>query len=666
VKKIILCFFIVSLFRLYAREEDSGAPVIVVTGAKVAQEQDEAVEAVEVISAEEIAEKGAKTVAEALEGVPGIVIYEHPQSTVMMQGFEGAYVKVLIDGMEVTGDTGGATPVSMIPISDVERIEIVRGASSVLYGSDAMGGVINIITKKPEPGRLSASLKQELGSNLRYYGEGFLGYDNALFGISAGGSFDWDQGKIVQKRNNMGKNVDIYEVPGIRLGTARGNGVWHHGRGDLEIFGSWMDSLQEVSADSELGYDFMYTRLEGGLKGSFNFSDLALLDGFFSYRRLDYTAEQHHYVYRTSSSYAESLFRDFEGELRFSWDPLISHSLLFGVNGKREALESESFEGEKFYALFSAFLQDTWNIGGADSFRVVPGLRFDYRPPSGPDEEHLYKVSPKLSLRYDPVEVLTLRLAYGMGFKTPTLKQNYWVFFHPAPYNFLLVGNPNLKSESSHGINTSADYKIAGGFTVSAAAYFNYIFDLIDDYIADENPGARPNASGNTQNYIYTRGYRNVGRAITTGGDLSLRYNSRRLDVSAVYSLTVAKEYDEEGDRYTDLASRVPHQINLSAAWTVPVIETGIRIGLAWNAPQLTGAGMGDGDADSGGKTPDFLMANLRISKFFFKERLEIYAGLRNLLNNVHFIKGSGGETQEEYYGLRDGIIFFFGGGFKW
>jgi outer membrane receptor for ferrienterochelin and colicins len=640
-------------------EKEDRNPVLVVTGAKVEQDISETVEAVEVITGEEIARMGAKNVAEVMQNIPGIVIYDHPQSTVMMQGFEGAYVKVLIDGMEITGDVGGATPVSMIPVSDVERIEIVRGASSVLYGSDAMGGVINIITKKAEPGRLSASLRQEIASNLRYYGEGFAGYDNKRFGLSAGGSFDWDKGKISKKRNNMGENIGIYDVPGIRLGAVRGKGVWHHSGGDLEIFGSWMDTLQEVSADIDNGYDFMYTKLEGGLNGSYRFSDLAMLDGFFSYRRLDYTADRHSYTFKTTTPYAESLFQDLEGELRFSWDPVISHALLFGVNAKREALESDAFEGEKFYVLLSAFAQDTWNIGGADKFRIVPGLRFDLRPPSASGEDPVYKVSPKLSLRYDPLESLTLRLAYGMGFKTPTLKQNYWVFFHPSPYNFLLIGNPSLKSESSHGINASADWRITGELAASAGVYFNYVYDLIDDYISDESPGARLNASGQMQNFIYTRGYRNVGRAITTGGDLSLRYNGRRINASAAYSLIAAKEYVEDRDRYIDLAGRVPHQINLAASWKIPVIETTFRLSANWNAPQLV-------SFDDDTWTPDFLMTSLRVSKFFFKERLEVYGGVRNLLNNVHFLEGSGGETQKEYYGLRDGIIFFAGGYFKW
>jgi outer membrane receptor for ferrienterochelin and colicins len=636
------------------------APVMVVTGAKVEQDITETVEAVEVISAEEIAEMGAKNVAEVMANIPGVVIYDHPQATVMMQGFEGAYVKVLIDGMEITGDTGGATPVNMIPVSGIERIEIIRGASSVLYGSDAMGGVINIITKKPEQGKLSARIKQEFASNTRYYGEGSIAYANNLFALSLGGSFDWDDGKSIQKWTPRLEYIDLYEVPAARLGSARADASWYHPNGELTLYGSWLNSLLNVSADMENGYDFMNTKIEGGVKETYHLSDFALLDGFLSYRQLVYDANRIKYSYHTTSAYADSLFRDIEGEARFSWEPDISHALLFGINAKREALESDSFDAEKSVIMLSAFTQDTWNIGAADRFRIVPGLRFDYRPPNDSDEAHIYKVSPKLSFRYDPTEDIILRLSYGMGFKTPSLKQNYWFFFHPAPYNFLIRGNPDLTPETSHGFNLSADYSITKAFSVSAGAYFNYIFDLIDAITVDESEGAAINPStGMTQNYTSVMQYRNVGRAITTGGDVSLRYNGSRLKAALSYNLTVAKEFDEDTDDWIDLASRTPHQVSASVSYLIPVIETSVQARVNWNAPQLISF------ADQT-YTPDYLLVNLRIAKTFFDEKLELYGGVQNALNNVHFVKSTEGQNQEDYYGLRDGIIFSIGAAFKW
>jgi outer membrane receptor for ferrienterochelin and colicins len=529
-----------------------------------------------------------------------------------------------------------------------------------------MGGVINIITKKPEKGKFTGRLKQEITSTMRYYGEGYLSYAKDLFGFSLNGSFDKDNGSITTSRNNYGKYIDIYEVPAARLGSLRAEASWYHPNGELELYGSWMDSLLNVSADIANGYDFMNTKLEGGVKETYHLSDFAMLDGFFSYRQLDYDADQIQHGSTTSiSDYSDSLFRDIEGEIRFSWEPDISHALLFGLNAKREALESDSFATEKSVMMISAFTQDTWNIGGADKFRIVPGLRFDYRPPNDSDEEHIFKLSPKLSFRYDPTEDLVLRLSYGMGFKTPSLKQNYWFFFHPAPYNFLIRGNPDLTPETSHGFNLSADYSVTEKFTASVGTYFNYIFDMIDAITVDENPGAALNPSGEMQSYISVMEYRNVGRAITAGGDVSLRFNGSRLKTTVTYNYTMAREYDETQETYIDLPSRVPHQVSASVSYLIPFIETTVQARVNWNSPQLISQGMGGGSTAKT-YTPDYLMVNLRVSKTFFDEKLEIYGGIENALNNIHFVESTEKQNQEDYYGLRYGRIFSIGAAIKW
>ena len=231
----------------------------------------------------------------------------------------------------------------------------------------------------------------------------------------------------------------------------------------------------------------------------------------------------------------------------------------------------------------------------------------------------------------------------------------------------MLVGNPNLTPETSHGFNLSGDYSVSGELTLSAGAFFNYIFDLIDDYITDENPGSAPNASGEMQNFIYTRSYRNVGEAITAGGDVSLRYNGSRFKTALTYNYTLAKELEEDTDTWTDLASRVPHQVNAAVSYRIPVIETTAQVQANWNAPQLISSGqMGGSSSTDKTWTPDYLMVNLRITKTFFGEKLEVYGGVQNALNNIHFVKSTENQTQEEYYGLRDGIIFSIGASFKW
>ncbi|MDR1908771.1 MAG: TonB-dependent receptor, partial [Spirochaetaceae bacterium] len=507
----------------------------------------------------------------------------------------------------------------------------------------------------------SLRTRQEFSSNLRYYGEGFLGWDSPSVSLSLRGGFDWDGGRISPQRNLMGQAIDFYEVPANRMGNLRANAAWRHGGGDIEVFGFWNDSVLRSSSDLTSGYEYSNARLGGGLSHSWRLGDTALLDGFFTYTQLDYNAEKQDYTFATASADASNFFRDMEGELRFSWEPLISHALLFGVNAKREALESVDFDEEKSLIQVAAFVQDTWNVGARDRFRIVPGLRFDYRLPNSAEEEPVFKLTPKLSLRFDPAERLILRLSYGMGFKAPTLKQNYWVFWHPAPNNWLILGNPALRPETSHGFNAQADYAPWPGFTLSAAGYFNYIVDKIET-LADENAGSALNSkTGALQAYTRRMVYSNVGKALTTGGDLSLRFAGERLSLSGVYSIGYAGAYDETEKKYLELPSMTAHQVNLNAAWRIPVLEATAALRLTWHTPRLLDV------SDSNGRmrTPDYLMAHLRVSKLLFGERLEVYGAVQNLLNNTHFITGSGGSSQRDYYGLLDGVIFTLGGSLR-
>ncbi|MDR3304271.1 MAG: TonB-dependent receptor [Treponema sp.] len=654
-KRLLIVTCCAFLCTTIVAQEDT--PVLVVTGGKIAQDVNETVEAVEVVSAEDIADMGAKNVAEVLENVAGLVIFDHPQATVMMQGFGGAYVKVLIDGLEIAGDTGGATQLNLIPVADVERIEIVRGASSALYGSDALGGVINIITKKPEADKFSLKTTHEIASNLRYYGELSAGYANKQFALSGAGSFDYDGGKERTERVGS-KSLSLYDMPYSRLGSARLNGSMFWGGGELDLYAAWSDSVLKVSANTESGYDFMNQRLEGGATIKHQLGETLGLEGYVKYDRLDYDATRYAYMWDTSSSYADSVFQNIEGEARLAWEPSIEHSLLFGLNTANESLDSDTFLDAKLSAVIGAFVQDIWNIGGMDKYRLTPGLRVDVPlPQSGSAASP--SITPKLAFRFDPSEKLILRASYGMGFKSPTLKQRYWVFFHPSPYNFLIEGNPELKPESSHGFNVSADYTVFDGFSASISGYYNYVFDMIEaQQVAGSTEGSAIGADGLEHNYIYIMRYRNIGKVMTAGGDLSLRWKQERVAAAFTYSYGLAKEWNEEKEGYIDMVSRVPQQITASVLYTVPFIGTDFSLRLNWSAPQLV-------SVEENTYSPDYFMVNLRVAKTFFDKHLEVYCGAKNLLDNFNFIEGSAGETQRDYFGLRDGIIFYLGGTFK-
>ncbi|MEQ8983205.1 MAG: TonB-dependent receptor plug domain-containing protein, partial [Deltaproteobacteria bacterium] len=121
---------------------------IVVTGSRIAETEDDAPVRVEVVTRERIEQSGSESVAELLEEHGGVQIDRSFRgATVEMQGLSSEYVLVLVDGQRAIGRTDDAIDLSRFPVDRVERIELVKGASSALYGADALGGVINIITR---------------------------------------------------------------------------------------------------------------------------------------------------------------------------------------------------------------------------------------------------------------------------------------------------------------------------------------------------------------------------------------------------------------------------------------------------------------------------------------------------------------------------------------
>ena len=149
---IFFCIILFSVQLLFSQEAEDD--VIVVDADKIEQKIDESVEQKKTITGEDIRKSGSKTVGEALKTLPDVAVSTatagNANESVTMQGLGNGYVKIMIDGVSVSTDISGSTPIFQIPVENIERIEVIKGADSVLYGSDAMGGVINIITKPSE------------------------------------------------------------------------------------------------------------------------------------------------------------------------------------------------------------------------------------------------------------------------------------------------------------------------------------------------------------------------------------------------------------------------------------------------------------------------------------------------------------------------------------
>ena len=185
--------------------------VIEVSAQKLEQEISESVEKKSIVSEEEIQKSGAKTVGDALKNLPEITVSNasagNANESVTMQGLGNGYVKIMIDGVTVSSDFQGSTPIFQIPVENIEKIEVTKGADSVLYGSESMGGSINIITKKTSKNaesddglKISGSLTEELGyspaiSNWKNYLAGTLFTGGKNFSNSLAACLNYIPGK---------------------------------------------------------------------------------------------------------------------------------------------------------------------------------------------------------------------------------------------------------------------------------------------------------------------------------------------------------------------------------------------------------------------------------------------------------------------------------------
>ncbi len=657
----------ISAFSVWAQEVTEEDSVIEVTAEKLEQELSQSVEQKTVISEEEIQKSGAKTVGDALKSLPEITVSNatagNANESISMQGLGNGYVKIMIDGVSVSSDFDGSTPIFQIPVENIEKIEVSKGADSVLYGSESMGGTINIITKNQadDSGQnlhFSGSLTEEAGwspaiSNWKNYLAGTFLAGGKNLSNSLALCLNYVPGKEKTAFDALAGKITYYENTQKILAFARDTLTWKDDWGNFSIYGLYSDSDQK-SNFTKTGYDkgaemdYRSLRGEGGLKAKYIFGDNFYLEGFsagkFYYMDTSYDVKAGSY---SSSSSTDSNSLDFESDLRARWTINENNDCIIGLNGDLESINGSSFDERKFALQTAFFAQDSISLAD-EKLYLIPGFRLDYEPEiqgSGGN----FMATPKLALKYTPSEFTAFRISYGMGYKVPSLKEKHWIFRHsyaPGAGNFILYGNPDLKSEKSHSFNAGIEKNVSNYFKVSLGTYFNYIIDLIDSVVTD--------ASSSPQ----IREYQNVDKAITYGGEVSLCSELDRFKGKLGYAYTQAKSYDDSSDDWQDLALRVRHRITLSGEYLIPVLESTILVSGQWNSSQLISSG-------TDYYSPDYLMLNASLSKKFWDEKLEVYFGADNILNNLHFKKGSNGENQKSYYGLEEGITLKLGGKLK-
>lgn len=364
------------------------------------------------------------------------------QTSLNMSGFGGNSVLFLVDGERLAGETLDNVDYSRLNMDNVQRIEIVKGAASSLYGSNAIGGVVNIISRESkEPWSVNINGHYGAHNEQRY-----------------GGSVGINQGRFNSLTNVQRTSIDAIDLSKGTDNENVGDYKTIYGNSTLNIKERLVFTATEnLKFTTRAGYFFRqrnpsesqkdrYRSYTGGLKGNYNITDnddLELSYLFDQYDKSNYLVPNNLDV-RNYSNVQHSLRtlynHTFEGK----------HILTVGGDYLYDYLMSYQFTDGGSYTQYTtdAFAQFDWNIH--KKFNLIAGLRFDYF-----SEAKLAHLSPKLGLMYK-VGNCSLRGSYAGGFRAPTLKEMYMNFF--MGNIFMIYGNPKLKPESSHNFSLSAEY----------------------------------------------------------------------------------------------------------------------------------------------------------------------------------------------------------------
>jgi outer membrane receptor for ferrienterochelin and colicins len=482
--------------------------------------------ATEVISRREIERSGARDVGDVLALHPGMQLTRSFAGVeVMLQGLDSQYVLILIDGQRVIGRVNGAIDLSRIPTDDIERIEIVRGPSSALYGADAIGGVVNIITRRARR-RYEADGSVSYGtldtSDVRASG----GIKRESFSAHVAGGFHHRDAYRLDATTpaTSGSAYDEFEL-GTRTEyrTPRRFRI-SAGADYLQRRLSGVDaSAPGAVFDRQNVTETLWAQVTPDI--TFDVPARLRITGSYSLYRDQYLSKQ-----RGSDALDQyQQTREQLGGVGIQYDHVLSagHLLSFGLEGQVELLDSDRLanrHGNRWRGAF--FAQDQWNVVDAPRFVVVPAIRVDV------DSQFGRAFSPKLAVRFDPHPRVVLRGSYGRGFRAPTFKELLLHFENPG-VGYVVDGNLSLQPETSDGFDVGAEARAASWFWMSLNLFRNDLKSLIAPSLVDAG------GAGSPQHYQYI----NISAAYTQGIETSVRVGPiHDLVFELGYTLTDSKD----------------------------------------------------------------------------------------------------------------------------
>ena len=571
---------------------------IVVTATRSNRTLSDAPVTVQVLDKKELEDNHAHTLKDALALLPNVYLRQvHGKMgyEVSMQGFTGDQVLVLIDGLPITASTGSTVNLNQYMNMDIEQIEIVQGAASAQFGSAAMGGVINIITKPI--GTTKAYLTTEVATNgkqnpsgrdfdanKRYIEagiEGALDQNQRLHARLSGSYLDnaglsldqdaWPQLKDASEQSQVSARLS-YSPDGLNNSHATDNQLlsnskyWleasHYKEDDVSRFNYYVAprylpqqrdeniTKQRVS----IGARTNITPYRHDRSKTYQLSAQALYEDYQS----DSNTKTAQIITSTRDTTITTALA--QAQLDFpAWVLSDKHTHLLQVGGQiqQDKLSqtknqiSELIKDDVSRDVGEMYLQDDWLIG--DNWEVLSGIRYQN------DEDFGNHVAPKVSVKYNHLDAHgrdhIFRSSIGGGYRVPNLKERYYVFDH-SNFGYKVMGNPDLQPETS----TSYQLGYQGQLSDTVNLHINGFYNKIEDLIQTDNDNAT--YEGNTAIYKYM----NVDSATTYGGDIGVDW---QMDDNAKLQANYAYIHTHNDVDDTELTYQPNHKIMLALDYRI-------------------------------------------------------------------------------------------------
>jgi outer membrane receptor for ferrienterochelin and colicins len=554
-------------------------------------------------------------------------------SGIKMQGIGGENVKIMIDGVPVIGRLDGNIDLSQLPLNNIEQVEIIQGPSSVTYGTNALGGVINLITKKNVNHLLEGNINAYYESVGNYNVDGRVSFQKGKQMIQlSGGRYFFDGYTTTDsiKRFFQWKPKEQYFAE-----LQMGRGI---GKMNLRLNSGFFHEILENKGVPESPF---YITATDQYFRTIRTQHSAFLTGFFlPNHHLDITVS-YSYFHRRRQTFRKDLVlldKNLIDENADEFQSVMSRGMYNWKNSSRKIslmagyeVNYETAKGQRIKDLYQ-WMGDAALFTSIE-FKPLKTLLIKTAVRGGVHSRYALPVIPALHIKYDITKQLSLRGSYSRGFRAPSLKE---LFFEFVDMNHTIFGNPNLKAENSHQFNATLNYGIKKdkwNFNIQVLGFYNDIQDQIRSVAVSITPDS----------LIYRN--ENINRFQSVGAQINATVTY------ADFTIAVAGSYSGVINSLNDLANGnntfvFYPEIQTTTGYNFTKWGGALNVFVKYNGKQPVLYSRYDeqtkGDILEEGFIDAFTNLDVSYTQKLFKNRLLLGVYGKNLLNVTNVIQTAG------------------------